>query len=908
MSLTRWLMSSSMGSGTIPGDPYWGNTPLSVPFDNAATDVSALGQTVTVNSPMTFSSGQSRFGGYSLYNPTDNSATAQASLPVNSNNNPTLGDYVLEGWVYVAAAPGGTRTLLSWGNNAGGFCWAGLTINSSGVLTFLMSNLAQNAYSINATATAPLGCMAFVTFERSGGYLFCTFNGRLVSSATASASTAYTGTITQNYIGGGGSSLSNTPQAYWDSWRFTAGTSRYGDPSASIVTNAPSFTPPTAVFPTAYPTDPFWNGNAVGTVNFLGQYSSNINDASPNAATGTAFGSAALATPTIASPKGQASVLSLNGTTQYVTYPASAYWAMTGDFTIEADYFLTASGGTYAIASQYGDGATGAGKWELEISTGSSYFQYDGSSGVSFGSSNPGAWNTVIVQRTGSTITVTLNGVLKATQTFSGTVGRNSALYIGARDSGALVFFSGFIAAVRITKGAARYTNVGSIGALLPTTVAADNLQPIVALHSQFTTNINDQGPNALTGTAIASAGLATPGTLPPNGASQALSLNGTSQYVTYPAAAYWAATGDLSGEINIYWNSASACSPISQYFSGTTGAGNWDISVSAAGAISWFYDGSSNITSATGVITTSKWYNVFWQRVGTALTLYVNGVSVATGTFAGTIGRNSIVAIGADATVANYWPGYISDVRLTIGAARYPALPVPTAAFPTRWVDPYWSYVTLHAQLYSGYTDSSTQAQTITNVGGSIVSSSPTPKFGAGSWQNATRNTTNKLSFPNIAANTIGAEDWTMRFWYYPGTYGSGNEYVMMWNLDGSGFAAVLVYRSSSSNLVIDVKKDSGTSVISGFVIGSVSTAWHEVEICRIGGTVYAYFDGALVTSGSVTGSFSFASPTNQFGAGNNIYNATQMTLQNIQFTKGVGRNLTNFQTSLLAYPISAT
>jgi hypothetical protein len=772
-----------------------------------------------------------------------------------------------------------------------------------------MSVLAQTSYAVNATATAPLGCMAFVTFKRSGGYLFCTLNGRLVSSATASASTAYTGTITQNYIGGGGSSLSNAPSAYWDSWRFTAGTSRYGDPSASIVTNAPSFTPPTAVFPASYPSDPFWNGNAVGSVSLLAQFSANINDASTNAATGTAGGSATVSAPSIPCPTGQASVLSLNGSTQYVSFPALAAFAQTGNFNWETYIFPTSFAAQATFLDQFVATTTGAGNWKVSVTTGGAIiWNYDGTS--SFTSTKLiqlGVWNHVKVYRIGSALYIAINGFQDATTgTFSGTIGRNSTLYIGA-SQGSSAWFTGSVAAVRLTNGAVRDTNVGSISALLPTTVAADNLQPIVAWHGLYSIDLSDSSINAATATAVSSATVATPGTLPPNGATQALSLNGTTQYVTYPAAAYWAATGDLTGEIKFWWTSASLATVCGQYVAATTGAGNWKISVSAAGAISWFYDGSSAINSASGVIVTGKYYEVVWTRVGTALTLYVNGASVATGTFSGTIGRNSVFNVGSDPGGANFWPGYLSDGRLTIGSARYPAFAVPTAAFPTRWVDPYWSYVTLHAQLYSGYTDSSTQAQTITNVGGSIVSSSPTQKFGAGSWQNATRNTTNKLSFANIAANTIGAEDWTMRFWYYPGTYGSGTEYVMMWNLDGSGFAAALVYRSSSSNLVIDVKKDSGTSVISGFVIGSVSTAWHEVEICRIGGTVYAYFDGALVTSGSVTGSFSFTSPTNQFGAGNGIYNATQMTLQNIQFTKGVGRNLTNFQTSLLAYPTSA-
>ena len=91
------------------------------------------------------------------------------------------------------------------------------------------------------------------------------------------------------------------------------------------------------------------------------------------------------------------------------------------------------------------------------------------------------------------------------------------------------------------------------------------------------------------------------------------------------------------------------------------------------------YYGGTSGITLVTG-----QWYHIALTRSGTAWRIYVNGTSYANITnstnFTATILR---VGYGTGAT---YFNGYLQDLRLTPGYARYTgaSYTVPTAAFPT--------------------------------------------------------------------------------------------------------------------------------------------------------------------------------------------------------------------------------
>ena len=85
----------------------------------------------------------------------------------------------------------------------------------------------------------------------------------------------------------------------------------------------------------------------------------------------------------------------------------------------------------------------------------------------------------------------------------------------------------------------------------------------------------------------------------------------------------------------------------------------------------------------------TSGWstgtlYHIAAVRSGSTLTLYRNGISLASGTTSQIYQTGSQLNIGGSPGDAVYLNGYIDDLRITNGYARYTSnFTPPTSAFP---------------------------------------------------------------------------------------------------------------------------------------------------------------------------------------------------------------------------------
>ena len=94
---------------------------------------------------------------------------------------------------------------------------------------------------------------------------------------------------------------------------------------------------------------------------------------------------------------------------------------------------------------------------------------------------------------------------------------------------------------------------------------------------------------------------------------------------------------------------------------------------------------GSSSITlTSVTSWTINTWYHIAYVKSAGVLNLYVNGVfdnSVAMNVQTGRPGQSKIY-LGAQTGSVNYFTGYLEDVRITNGVARYTAnFTPPTAA-----------------------------------------------------------------------------------------------------------------------------------------------------------------------------------------------------------------------------------
>jgi hypothetical protein len=114
------------------------------------------------------------------------------------------------------------------------------------------------------------------------------------------------------------------------------------------------------------------------------------------------------------------------------------------------------------------------------------------------------------------------------------------------------------------------------------------------------------------------------------------------------------------------------------------TSSNRFSLVLYASGKI--YVDSNTNLLISTSSLATGSWYHLAVVRTGTGTnqtSLYINGVQDKTATIA-TNFTNNTLRVGS--TYDNYaLNGYIQDLRITKGYARYTAnFTAPTSAFPT--------------------------------------------------------------------------------------------------------------------------------------------------------------------------------------------------------------------------------
>jgi hypothetical protein len=143
-------------------------------------------------------------------------------------------------------------------------------------------------------------------------------------------------------------------------------------------------------------------------------------------------------------------------------------------------------------------------------------------------------------------------------------------------------------------------------------------------------------GPNVLTGS---------PWTLNHAGMTRNIGLHGTELRGNASSQDVWASTPlTATTDLSKTWTAAGRFyvdSAISEWILLSGGSGNsspyyyWHMNVTVAGALKFYAYGGSNktVTSATGLVPTARYFDAACSYLNGAVTLYLNGVSVASGT-----------------------------------------------------------------------------------------------------------------------------------------------------------------------------------------------------------------------------------------------------------------------------------
>jgi hypothetical protein len=367
---------------------------------------------------------------------------------------------------------------------------------------------------------------------------------------------------------------------------------------------------------------------------------------------------------------------SFNGSNQYLSVANYAGLALgTGDFTVE--FWMNATAvGTYVavVGTQSISGAGTAGMWRISNrinSVNGIYFNYTTGSAftdLTFSTTNynDGAWHHVAACRASGTLRMFVDGVSIGTPTaVAQNLTSNQALYVGyqAQD---LVYYTGYVSNLRIVKGVAVYT-----GAFAPPTA------PLTTTQSS-STNIAAISSTATT---------------------YSYSFTGANYIQVSNSTNFAFSNKNFTIEFWVYFNSVSTTSNILGKRSSSAGFGPYLFWLTSSQLqLSMSTNGSSwDLFSATALLSpvVNTWYHVAVVRNGYSFTSYINGAGAGITPLLSTATTNAVlispayntnqISIGGSNNAADYFNGYISNVRIVNGIAVYTGnFTVPNAPLAT--------------------------------------------------------------------------------------------------------------------------------------------------------------------------------------------------------------------------------
>ena len=295
--------------------------------------------------------------------------------------------------------------------------------------------------------------------------------------------------------------------------------------------------------------------------------------------------------------------------------------------------------------------------------------------------------------------------------------------------------------------------------------------------------------------------------------------------------------------------------------------------------------NGTNIQINSASVIPLNTWTHVAVVVNAGAATIYLNGVSSATGSVVVMDGTQTFCSIGqlnnGYTTNQTYYNGLISNFRILKNVAQY------TAAFtpPTDNL-PIISGTSL---LLSGPTiaDSSGNSLSITNNGTTVtIMENP-----FGNYSMSFNGSSQYLTAPANAGFAFGTGDFTVEFWVYMNAFsgsGTAGAFVGPWSGTASTSAWLFTQgNTTNSNLRFGVS-DGTTATFYESSSTLALNQWFHVAAVRSSGTLKLYSNGIQVYSGALTQNISVSSQALQI---NGVAGATLLSncyISNLRIVKG--------------------
>jgi hypothetical protein len=563
------------------------------------------------------------------------------------------GSFTYETWVNVTTSSVNVIGCIGDEFGSTGMCFF---INASGNIRIYTNN----AYINNITGTTiPTNTWTHIAFVRNSGTITTYVNGTSVN--TVSHSATLSGVV---YVGNERYNGTNSP-----SYFGYASNVRLTNTAVYTGTFTPSTTPLTAISGTQ----------------LLTCQSNRFIDNSTNNATITPTGTPSVQRFSPFNPTAPYSTSVIggsgyfDGSGDYLTTPnVTALNIYNTTNTVECWFFpLSFSTDTQIYGSNF-DG-TDYNRWRLTDTNGYPDYlsrfgtQITGSTGARLNQ-----WNHIAFGRSGSTMSIWLNGVRVANATIlvESAWGTGNIIVGGFETSGRA---NGYMSNLRVVKGTDVY-GVSNTTITVPTS-------PVTAIaNTAFLLNSTNAGiPDLAMQNNLETVGNAQVSTSVKKYGTGSLAFDGTGDLLTFPTSTMALGSGAYTIEFWIYPTSL----PSGGGHVIAANANNGLVVVISTTKTALNKFGVGDVVAYNTALSTNTWTHVAIVREGTGTNqtkIYINGTSQATGTDNNTWTVTTSSAIGGNSSSSSqYITGYLDDFRITYGLARYTAnFTAPTSALPT--------------------------------------------------------------------------------------------------------------------------------------------------------------------------------------------------------------------------------
>lgn len=573
-----------------------------------------------------------------------------------------------------------------------------------------------------------------------------------------------------------------------------------------------------------------------------------------------------------------------NATASYVDTGASANLSFgTGDYTIEFwVMFPVVTASKYILDMRSG----GANVAPSIITNASSQIELNGIFNSAFIPVRY-RWYHVALCRSGGTARFYIDGVQTASVANSTnyTFATPFARFAAAGDATTPTNWTNItFSNVRIIKGQALYTGgfTPSQYALTNNTVgatgagAATKLTGTVALLTFQDGRFKDNSGNALSvtpkgNTTAAAARIITYAPIytnrpySPGSAGGSIYFSGDSSYLTMAGANTNCAFGtdDFTIECWIYPTSIAAVQLFFDTMGGTT-TGRLTLQYETNESVSVTYGAGSNfLTSTADTAPISAWTHIYVTRISGTSYLYINGVQQSTTTTNPSFicdANRPILGSNGSGPPANVFKGYISGLRILRTGALLTSVPTE----PPQMIQ----YTALLMNGANGGIYDTSGNNSYISAGSTYIPSgtSNNPVNGGAILFNGT---TDYLQATDPAILTV-IGDWTVEAWVYVNAFGAVSQAAFQVNGNNNSYAACRLDITTTGTLQLLVSTSGALWAINATSTLTISTAtWTHLAVVRSGGSIYAFANGRLYTSGAINALTATMTPSiSRFGA----------------------------------------